>query len=206
MIIRWQQHDKDPKRLLIYLEGELWKEVSKFAFRRYLQPLARLSSRDEVIEKFKEVQKKVATNSAINALAKRARFTKSLRSEIAKKGIDLPIIDEVLEACTKKGYLNDAALACSHVRVRLRKGYGMTRILMELKEKTGLSLEKVKEMVEFDTETEEDTLLQLLEKKYKNRDLSDYKERQKVFAALVRRGYKSDQVANALSKKNLLHN
>jgi regulatory protein len=113
-----------------------------------------------------------------------------LRKKIVSKEYPEDIADMVLERCIERGYLNDKTWAESYIRIQQRKHYGKKRIVQGLKHK-GIAIEIIEQLEEMFGDGREE-IRYLLEKKYAAIDCSDYKQRNKVVAALMRRGFSSD--------------
>lgn len=110
--------------------------------------------------------------------------------------------DEVCEAVLKKldelGFIDDQRWLEAFVRGKQNKRWGPKRIIAALKLKgfnEGQILPLLEEMDQVQS------IFELLDTRYKKYDLSQWKERNKVAQALLRRGFDSQQVFEALHTK-----
>ena len=141
-----------------------------------------------------------ALEKAVSLLAVRARTEKELRDALHQCAYPEETIDRVMARMQEAGYLNDADFAAHWAASRTGKGMGTRRIGMELRRK-GVSSETIGQTLDA---IDEDELLEgalkTARKAAKGRDLSLPAERQKVSAALIRRGYGYDHARKALSQ------
>ncbi len=141
-----------------------------------------------------------ALEKAVSLLAVRARTEKELRDALHQCAYPEETIDRVMARMQEAGYLNDADFAAQWAASRTGKGMGTRRIGMELRRK-GVSSETIGQTLDA---IDEDELLEgalkTARKAAKGRDLSLPAERQKVSAALIRRGYGYDHARKALSQ------
>jgi len=120
-------------------------------------------------------------------LAKRSYFSKELAKKLEDKGYPKKEIESLISELTKRGWLNDQELAKRFIQRQKEKGYGGKVIAWKLKEKGG-------EMGAFIEDSEED-IKSFLQKRYR-KDLPEKK--QKVIAALMRRGFSYDLINKTL--------
>lgn len=123
-------------------------------------------------------------NKAFFLLSKRDYFSKELERKLKEKGYPQEEIAELLADLTKRGWLKDEELALRFCKRQKEKGYGPRVIAMKLREKSGLSMEPQEESLEI--------VENLIQRKYRN------KPRDKIYAALLRRGFSCDLINKAL--------
>lgn len=128
-----------------------------------------------------------AFNLALAKLARAACFSKELYQYLLKKEVDPQEAQKAIDKLIEMGMLDDKERSERFVAMRAAKGYGMRRILMELKEKSGLSDSAFSKPV-------------LSLEKYKKRNLKDPKERQKVIQSLLRKGFDFEEIQSAFLK------
>lgn len=130
-----------------------------------------------------------AMEKAAAFLASRARTEKELVDALRKNAYPESAIARVMAYLTEAGYINDAEFAQQWTAARAGKGLGRQRIRTELRQK-GVCQDEIDEAI---GELDEETLLlgavKAAEKAAKGKDLSSPAGRQKVLAALARRGY-----------------
>lgn len=110
-------------------------------------------------------------------------------------------IERIVQELTALGVLNDEEWTASFVRFQSRRKMGPRAIAQKLASKgvRGESLDKAVEEARLGGDQKE-TILQLLETRYCKRNLSDPKERKKVIASLVRRGFDLPLIFSTLTK------
>lgn len=98
------------------------------------------------------------------------------------------------------GYINDERYAAKLAEyLTKRKQYGKRRAKQEMLHK-GLERELVEEaLAQIPDEAVSRELVELIERRYANK-LGEYKERQKVIAALARRGFSFDEIKRAIAQ------
>jgi len=74
-------------------------------------------------------------NSAVRMLSLREHSRHELRRKLVQRHFDENDIDRVLDRLQAEGLQNDTRFVEQYIRSRSNKGYGPTRIRMELKEK-----------------------------------------------------------------------
>lgn len=141
-----------------------------------------------------------AMEKAVSLLAVRARTEKELRDALCQCAYPEETVERVMTRMREAGYLNDADFAEHWAAARTGKGMGTRRIGMELRRK-GVSRETIEQTLgALDEDELFDGALSMARKAANGRNLALLAERQKVFAALVRRGYGYDLARKALSQ------
>jgi len=130
-----------------------------------------------------------ALEKAISLLATRARTEKEIVDALRKNTYPEMTIAKVMSRLHEAGYIDDADFAAQWTSTRTAKGLGARRIRMELRQK-GVDQAKIDQALAF---VDEDELMagviKAAQKAARGKDLSSPADRQKVLAALARRGY-----------------
>ena len=141
-----------------------------------------------------------ALEKAVSLLASRARTEKEIVSALRKNAYPEQTIARVMARLHEEGYIDDAAFAEQWTGARTAKGMGARRIRQELRLK-GVSQDDIDEAL---AAADEDEILhaavRMAEKAARGRNLSDPADRQKVIAALARRGYDFSTAKKALQR------
>lgn len=141
-----------------------------------------------------------AMDKAVALLASRSRTEKEISDSLRKNAYPEQTVARVMARLLEAGYLNDADFAERWAASRSSKGLGSRRIRMELRQK-GVSQAEIDEAL---TALDQDDVLsgaiKVAEKSARGKDLSASADRQKILAALARRGYDY-----ATSKEALQH-
>ena len=135
-----------------------------------------------------------ALDKAVSLLASRARTEQEIVSALRQNAYPEQTIARVMARLHEEGYIDDVAFAGQWVSARTAKGMGARRIRQELRLK-GVSQHDIDEALD-----SVDAAVQAAEKASRGRDLSDPADRQKIIAALVRRGYDFSTAKTALQK------
>jgi regulatory protein len=205
MQIRTGPLDKFKKTYQLFLDDDLWETVHVSIFGNRPN-FGEVQSVEELNEKFTSLEFKGAKNFVLRRLTQKNYHSAELEKALKVRLVSPGVISQILEDFIRLGYLNDEAWLSSFVRsLRLQK-FGFNSILLKLRRK-GISddvahqvIQEIKEN-ELEEGNEQASIQKLLETRYKNRDLSIRKERDKVIAALVRKGYQFDDIFCVLRER-----
>jgi regulatory protein len=145
------------------------------------------------------VNEEIAKRLAYKKLAMRSYHSLELTELLIEKGASPLVIEAVICDLKRLGYLNDEAWVADKVRSLAARRYGPRAIAYKLAVK-GIPEEEVHPHLEMLGDSQLDQIKQMLASKYRNRDLTDYKERGKIIASLLRKGYDLAAVKEALEK------
>lgn len=110
-------------------------------------------------------------------------------------------IEAVIEYCQQHHWLDDKRFAENLLKSRSRKGYGPRRIQMELQQKGVES-----SVIDYVLAESEINWLELanaeIDKKFGKQDLADWKIKSKAYNYLSYKGYYSEEINEALNKRN----
>ena len=187
MELSYRRDRRDPKRYWICVDGEEWREVHRSVFGRR-SPFPREADASFDLEKeFATAEYRCAREYVLRRLSERSYLEADLRKMLKERLLGAEVIDTVIDDMFEYGYLDDAAWAAGYVRQRLLAKDGPRKILQALRMK-GVDEGLIDAAMEVDVD-QESAILRLIETRYRSRDLSDYNERQKVTASLLRKGY-----------------
>ena len=140
-----------------------------------------------------------ALERAVSLLAVRARTERELRDALHQCAYSEEVIDRVIARMNEAGYIDDADFASQWAASRTGKGLGTRRIVMELRQK-GVDAEQIEQALgQIDEKERMESALRAAQKAARGRELSSPADRQKVFAALMRRGYDSASAKKAIA-------
>ena len=131
----------------------------------------------------------------------RDRTEKELREKLVGKGYDEEQIEDTLEFLKSYGYIDDKRYASHfiHDAINLKK-WGKIRIRTELLRK-GIDREITDFAIEDAfSEIEDDRVLLQMQSRFKDADFSNMKERNRIFAFFMRRGFTPDEIKGAMNK------
>ena len=155
-------------------------------------------SREDLDEIRRRGDSRRAHERALYLLSFRAHSRKELSDKLLKN-YDEQTVEEILDRLTAAGLLDDAAYAELRARDLIeRKDYGEKRVRQELRMRgiDGDIIDKVLQNCE--KEDTQDRLQSLIETKYR-RKLLEPRGRERVTAALLRRGYAYEEIRRALN-------
>lgn len=145
-----------------------------------------------------------AKQKAYRLLSLRPHSEKELEKKLREKGFPAVVIKETLEKLHDLKYLNDASFAAGWARnLVVNKLWGNRKIIASLREKgiaadlIDLSIEQARE------ELPEEKSIEILIKKRAAKNKSsvfDVKEKQKIFQAMMGRGFPAGLILNKLGK------
>ena len=195
----------DKKRCKIFIDGEFAFVLYKGELREY-----DIKSGNEISESVyesinSEVLSKRAKLRAMNLLQKKDYTEKQLRDKLQEGLYSQELIDEAIDYVKSYRYLDDERFARDYITYHMEMR-SRNRILQDL---TGKGISKdviISIMDELYSESEEATgdieaeqINKLLIKKHFDNDM-DYKDKQKIMAFLIRRGYTMDSIRRAMEE------
>ena len=139
-----------------------------------------------------------AMEKAVALLAMRPRTQQEIADALRKNAYPERTIARVMARLDEAGYINDTDFAEQWAASRTNKGMGSRRIRMELRRKgvDGNAIDEALAAID-----EDDMLsgaLKAARKAASGKDITDPKDRQKILAALARRGYGYSEAKQAL--------
>ena len=144
------------------------------------------------------MSKTVSANAAAETLlGRRAYSARGLLDKLLEKGYSESESVKAVQRLMELGYLDDGEYARSLAASLTRRGYGARRVKQTLRAK-GVDEETAAETAEIDEDEEDQRIDRWLEKLTKGRlddgGMLDAKEKSRLFAALLRRGFGSDAI------------
>lgn len=177
-----------PGCLTILVDGEEWAQLDPKLYRKVDWPKV-CHSLDEWKERFDDILRHAAKLYGVRLLSQRAVNSEQFRDKLLQKGFPEVLVEALLAEFEQAGYVSDYDWAESYYRGLQRKRYGPAAIRQRMRQK-GVPAPIIEELMEqSDTDVERESIQELLETRYRNRNFKDLKERQKVMASLVRRGF-----------------
>lgn len=182
------------KWVLIKLDGELFRKLH-VSIIGSAPELPAEADEETLAAHITRLETHGSRQYALRKVAAQAMLSMQLRDALKERGVKPQIIAPIIDEFQQSGYLNDDDWIASYVRVQKLKKAGPQAIFQKLRMK-GVPEELVKSHLQEDNP--QDRIKQLIATKYSGRNLDDYKERQKVIAALARKGYSFDDILNVL--------
>lgn len=199
MKVSFVKHAERPSLLTILCEEEPWREVHTSIFGRRPTLPKGCQTLDELHREFAVLEYQCAKNYAMRRLSIQSMLAAALARSLKERLVSAPTIQKVLEELASLGFLNDEEWAASFVRTQNARKVGPRAIAQKLATK-GVRGECLEQALQnsWNTSDQESSILQLLKSRYAKRNLLDFKERQKVIASLVRRGFDLPVILNCL--------
>lgn len=185
--------ERDPRVLLLFWKGTLWKEVRKHLFFKMVSSLPKNLEEKAFFLRFQEEEERLARSYAIRLLSQRSLLSKVLEEKLRLQGISEPVIQKVSSLCQQKGYINDSQEIKRLAAKEAKKGFGKKAILFKLSRKKGVDKAILQECLP-SALSEELQLKEVFEKEKKKIDCKNPVARQKLLMKLARRGFSFDAV------------
>lgn len=153
------------------------------------------------VEILSENNYQIAKRIAENYINYKARTEYETRLKIQSKINDKHAEDKVIEHYKKLNILNDTRYAKDYIEYLLNiKQSSISYIKFKLNSK-GIKANIYNPIIdEIGTDIEYENIKILYEKKYKNKTISNYKEKQKVFRYFVGKGFNFDDINKVLGE------
>ncbi len=199
MITRLSPQRRDPSRVNVYLDGQFafglattLAEERGLLVGRALRPeeIAALQADDELGK---------ATDRALAFHTYRPRSIREVRDRLAKKGVELEVVEAVLERLAGWGYVGDEGFARYWIENRGANQPRGRRLLQQELWRKGVEKETIDQALE-ESELDEDAgALALARKRLPQlRALDEPTQRRRLAAYLQRRGYDYPTTKRAL--------
>lgn len=141
-----------------------------------------------------------ARDYSFSILSGKPMSQKQLEDKLTEKGYDKAVVTEVINELTDLGYINDydyAALFLEHCRSKM---WGKKKVRYEMKQK-GLSDEVINEcLADYEDESIDDEMTELIISKYGSEDLTDMKIKARVTRYFASRGFDFSKIDSALRR------
>jgi regulatory protein len=192
----------DKKRCKVYLDGELAFVLYKGELKEYGIKIGLEISETAYEEIICVVLSKRCKLRAMNLLQKKDYTTKQLRDKLDEGLYPKELVDEAIEYVRSYKYLDDERYARDYISYHMTTR-SKNRIMQDLTGK-GLSKELLLPIIEElyaeeNGDIEFDQIKVLLEKKHYDPGSIDYKEKQKIMAFLMRRGFQISTIRKAMN-------
>lgn len=145
------------------------------------------------------VEQRLAKRYILLRLVRTSLHSSKVTELLAARGVAAANIEWVIAELTASGYLNDEGWVDAYVGQQQRRGQGPRAIGHKLRSK-GVGREAAADAAALQRapELQHQGITALLQGRYRNYDLSDTKIRQKLIAALMRRGFDYSAITDAL--------
>lgn len=148
---------------------------------------------------YDEVEREGLKQIALEHLCRQSLCSAQLHKKLVRFRASRGAIEQVFSELTSLGYLDDQSWADAYVRFLAARHYGARAIAMKLRLK-GLDEESIRSALS-DIEgcdSEDESVRHLLSTRYSSKLLTDRAQRDKVIAALVRKGHKLSTILRVI--------
>lgn len=135
MVLKLEIKKDDPKTLILYWEGEIWREVCKSLFFNDLKKFPADLQREDFYSRFTLLEEKIAKRYVVYQLSRRNFLSSELEAKLLAKGFSSNSVKAALSSCCEKGYLNDAEEIARMFAKEIRKGHSSKATYFKLKQK-----------------------------------------------------------------------
>jgi len=190
---------------IILVDEEEWRQIHHTIFSS--KAAAALpkdcTSLSQLEDAFLNLEYRQAKHYVLKKLAAQSLPSDVLRKMLTKLLVSPVTIQNILNDCQKVGYLNDQDWLQAFIRQCQSRKMGPQAILMKLKSK-GISDQLINgfEHQLRDPLSQQTNISNLLKTRYRKCDLKDFKQKQKVIAALLRKGFELSEIREAISIPN----
>lgn len=132
----------------------------------------------------------------------RLRSEKEIRDRLKKRRFSSQIIENLIVYLKSLNYINDSLFTKSWIEARIKKPFGLERIIYELKDK-GISEEIIQEEIQKIRKdySESDRAKRLAQEKFKSQPRIDpEKLKRRVYSFLLRRGFSPEVIYEVLDE------
>lgn len=185
------------KSFPLFIDEELWRTVHISIFGK--NPFFPDVPLDELEDLFARLEYKGAKAFLLRRLALKNYHSEELKKALKKREVTFQTINMLLEEFKAQGYLNDATWLSSFIRSLRLQRFGFKAIILKLRMR-GISEEESLDSIETLKENEDEecneraSIKKLMLTRYRSRQLSEKKERDKVIGSLFRKGYQLDDI------------
>lgn len=134
----------------------------------------------------------------LNALCKESLCSSQIRQRLKRREVPEEMIQSLIEEMIRYGFVDDRAWVESFVRRQQGRKDGPMMIRMKLRAK-GIPKELIDASIPEESSLLREQVAELLKTRYRKYDLSDYKQRQKAFAAIARKGFPLDVISEVIA-------
>lgn len=140
-----------------------------------------------------------AKRYTINILARKNYASFELRKKLCDRSVPEDIIEAIVAEFAEAGYIDDKGWLVNFIRQESVRKHGMMVILQKMRQK-GVPEYLMDDAVGLlEREKPAEQIAKLIETRYRKYDLNDSRQREKAIAALMRRGYRYEDIKEVFS-------
>lgn len=183
-------------RYRVELDGEFAFVLYQREIRAWqLEEGSRISS--DTLEEINGVLSKRARLRAMHLLETMDRTEENLRAKLVDSGYSAAAVEDALTYVKSFGYVNDEAYARRFVEGK--KGQKSRREIQALLQRRGLTREQADSALEdYTSQDAVEAIRRLAEKKHFDPATADWKEKQRLYAYLARKGFRCEDIRQVI--------
>ncbi|GAB2709479.1 regulatory protein RecX [Aliiglaciecola sp. 3_MG-2023] len=143
---------------------------------------------------------KIINHSITRLLARREHSRHELVTKLTLKGLDRNLVKQQIDLFAEKDIQSDKRFVEAFIRNRVLKGQGLQRIQVELQQHNIDDSALSTALADCETDFAE-TAIQAYRKKYANKPIQDWQDKQKRMRFLQYRGFNHEQIRVALNSE-----
>lgn len=203
--MKLEVHPKEGRKeiFILSVDEEPWKEIHRSIFGKKPTIKFTISTLEDLQQRFQEYEYTRTKNYVYWRLSQKSYSSFELKILLSERLVSDDTAEQVISEIQQSGYINDNDWLSGFVRRQTASKHGPKAIEMKLKAK-GVPEHLIAEFLGAaeDSDQQKEGIRRLLSTRYKSRDLTDYKERQKVIAALLRKGYHFEEVLSSINDQD----
>ncbi|HEY4831651.1 MAG TPA: regulatory protein RecX [Waddliaceae bacterium] len=186
---------------IIFVNGEEWRRIHRSIFGNKPRIPLEYQQLSDLESWFQQAELKGARKFSLARLALKSQSSSELRIALQRVMVSDASIDITLKECEALGYLDDQDWIERFIRRQCERKIGPRLIASKLRSK-GIKEEEIAAAFQNNQMllTEAPQILNLIQRRYSKKGLTDFRARQKVFAALMRKGFHPHEILEALDK------
>lgn len=203
MQITCKPHPERQSILTVYCDGSHWREIHTSVFGRKPLLPEHCTSLEDFSEQFATFEHRGVKNYCLRRLSMQSMLSTALKRSLKERLVPEAVIRKVIDELLELRFINDEEWAASFVRSQSSRKVGPRAIAQKLAQK-GVRGEKLELALEksWDVNDQKTMILSLLKSKYAKKDLTDFKEKQKVVASLIRKGFDLSVIFSCIPQRN----
>ncbi len=188
--------------LTIMIDEEPWRRVHRGIFGRF--PKFTSTTTSDLEEEFSRKERRLAKGFTIKRLMVKNYHSQELSNLLKERLINQTLINEIIAEYEEFGYIDDQDWIDGMLRREMSHQAGPKQVIWKIRNK-GVKEDDLEEKIreQYPLETQVEQITTLIAKKYHKKNLEDYKDRQKVIAAMARRGFDFEAIQQALSAQGI---
>lgn len=182
---------------MIFLNEEPWRSIHSSVFGKKPQINTSCNTVDDFTSWFFDYEYRLGLQYAYKRLSVKGYLSMELTSKLKEKKVSQKNINKIILECTRLGFLNDALWLENYIRACVARKMGPQAIVAKLRRKGFTADAATNAVAKLDVDQRQ-IIKKLLETKYRNKHLDEYRERQKVIGSLMRKGFSYEDIEAAL--------